>query len=792
MTKRVLPAVLLLLLFPVLLIAQATSGEPPASVDSILAVNASQYGVKYPETFVLLQNRMGIRIEYVVDRGRLQLWISPQAGKSMTYRDRNFSNRDDHSDIFERILLPDLNPADFVKCDYDPFHAVLYFKNQVLHLAHVYDQPVVLLWFEKDGVVDFKTAKDDHPVERTPKVFHVTRADRGYVFDHVALLAGGDGAFQHQLVLDPGRAIYARARLQGGQVLAIAAELQQENIATVAARVLADRLDATLVANEEKIAAALEPGRFTLRGRPAMQKLLDVSRRVALSMQDEHGFMRSTSQYIYYLLWFRDGGMNTAHLALSGWTRPARWQTEFALRNPNSSALDPTGVFYGQLMAGPLTKWEEDGLFYVIWPAFLYWTQSGDDTFAKGEYLKTMEDAMDWLERYSFDPQQGLFYRYYYGESMLTGSRDDGFDNATGAPSNLLPSLYEGQLIRKSYDVYINSLNLACYYMLAAMETGPRADLYLEKAKTLEEHLVGFYQTEDRLPSYGNLVTDKGTVIQAKPYGMDKTDYQWSLSLPPFHPFQPRNFRRFGRSLYEDLRSNPAGIFLSGYNGVLGSLDTELYNEDDIMAALDYLVPQSVQPGKYLPMPNTVPEMVNIQAGDMYHDVRPIVFSITPWLSAVTNLGLRRLPFGLAVRGTTYLDRIDHYEYRGGFVDVTYRGQGGIARVLVNGQPLEGSLQIPEDRLVQGVNRVEVEMSPDFRSTDRLIASTVRLESIQNRRFHVRAFGQNVLTFKGLTKSVKIKSAAGMAVPTQTETDGDITWINFPGRGEFVVTLAAK
>ena len=101
----------------------------------------------------------------------------------------------------------------------------------------------------------------------------------------------------------------------------------------------------------------------------------------------------------------------------------------FALRNPNS-ATHPAGIFYGQLMAGPITKWEEDGLFYVIWPAFLYWTQSGDNSLVRGEYLKTMEDAMDWLERYSFDPRQGLFGRYYYGESMLTGSRDDGFDSA--------------------------------------------------------------------------------------------------------------------------------------------------------------------------------------------------------------------------------------------------------------------------------------------------------------------------------------------------------------------------
>jgi len=125
---------------------------------------------------------------------------------------------------------------------------------------------------------------------------------------------------------------------------------------------------------------------------------------------------------------------------------------------------------------------------------------------------------------------------------------------------------------------------------------------------------------------------------------MDTTDYQWSLSLPMFRPFQPKNFRRYEQSLVQDLKSRPGGMFISGYAAVLTSLDTELHNEDEVMAALDYLVPQSARPGRYLPMPGTIPEIVDMTDGDMYHDVRPIVFSIAPWLSAVTNLGCAACP----------------------------------------------------------------------------------------------------------------------------------------------------
>jgi hypothetical protein len=113
-----------------------------------------------------------------------------------------------------------------------------------------------------------------------------------------------------------------------------------------------------LASNEAALAEDLEYGRFTLRGREEMQKLLDRNRRVALSMQDLDGPMRSTNQYIYYLLWYRDGGMNTAHLAMTGWIDPAGQHVPFALANPNVSVEEPEGRFFGQVMGGPLTKWD--------------------------------------------------------------------------------------------------------------------------------------------------------------------------------------------------------------------------------------------------------------------------------------------------------------------------------------------------------------------------------------------------------------------------------------------------
>jgi hypothetical protein len=49
-----------------------------------------------------------------------------------------------------------------------------------------------------------------------------------------------------------------------------------------------------------------------------------------------------------------------------------------------------------------------------------------------------------------------------------------------------------------------------------------------------------------------------------------------------------------------------------------------------------------------------------------------------------------------------------------------------------------------------------------------------------------------MLTFKGLTKTVQVTSTGGEPVFGKSESKGDITWIDFPGRGDFLVTLPAN
>lgn len=761
--------------------------------EELLAINASQYGAKYPETFVLMQNRRGIRIEYCIDRGNLQLWISPQLGKSFSYEDINWSNRDDHTRVYDRILFPNLSLNDFDSCDYDPFYSVLHFKNQKLHILNLYDEPAIAVWFEKEDVIDVKSFKSDDVIKQDPRSFVIDHHDRGREFEYAAVLGSGSGSFQHQRDFDEGRSIYARANMAPGQLLYIGAELKSEQVEEFT-RALAGRdIEELIQENSNKVDQQSKYGHFRLKNRPEMQKLLDINREIALSMQDKSGFLRSTNKYIYYLLWYRDGGMNASHLAYSGWVDPAGKQANVAILNPNYEYENPENKFYGQIMAGPITKREEDGLFFVVWPAFSHWTMTGDNTYVSGKYLDNMEEGMRWLEEECYDPEMGLFGRYHYCETPLTGSRGDGWDDAVGKPTFKWDSEYQGQTIVRSYDIYINLLNYSVYLMLASMTEGEKHEQYMENAAILEKNMMKFYETGSELLSYGTLLAQDGSVIEAEPWGLDRTDYLWSLAIPVFRPNLPEQYDDLQNAMFRELRNDPQGHFLCAYNAFLTSLDTETFPEDSIMAALDYLVPQSLRPGTYLPMPYTIPEIVDVEDGHPFHDVRPLVYSIAPWLSAVTNLGIRKLPFGVALRATGQLENIRNFQYMEELIDIDYTGSGKISRILINGEEVKNSFQVPDNKVREGSNKILVELSEKPEVSDLLISSTVRLNSLFEDEhmlvYKITAYSQNRLVFKNLQNNILIMDKKGNEVSFQTKEHNGLKYIEFEGRGEYEVLL---
>jgi hypothetical protein len=741
---------------------------------------------------------MGIRIEYDIGAQRLNLWISPSPATSLDYHDRNFSNRDDHTSLFDSISIPSLKLEDFLGCDYDAFHSVLHFKNQTLHLASLYDQPAVLLWFEKPGQVDIKTDKSSRILERTPRRFSIQQTDRDKDLAFVAAIAPGAGSFLHQLEIDQGRSTYARAQLEPGQVLFFAGGLSAQNIPALAQTLTAEPLAEILQRNESLIAEALSRGNIRLRNQPELQKLLDINKRFLLSMQDPEGAQRDTAMSIYYLIWVRNGGMTYPPLAAAGWVDPLRRWNRFELANPTViENEEPRGRMFGQLVNAKINKWEEDGAYYAIFSAFAYWTQTGDKSFLSGENLALLEDAMDWVERRCYDPSNGLFGRYYHSESALYGSRDYGWDNAVGKPAQGTPPVFHGVTIRRSYDLYINLLSYSSYLMLSAAEQGDKAEAYRRKAEALAAKMQPWLDDrQDGLPAFGTLISKDYRPIPAGPYGQinpkDVADYEWALSLPPFTP-RPWEMDRIHTALLRHMQSSPGGYYLAAYFSILTALDTDATDEREIMTLIDYAAQQSYPAGKFLPMPYAMKEMSDAIDGDPYHDIRPETFTSGPWYGTMAAFGVRKLPFGIAVRPTRYLDRIEKYEYQGALIDITYEGQGPLESVSVNGVSLRNTLQIPENTLHQGANTLRVRMGTPVSPEPLLVSSTVRLLAVTRTRksvtYRLETYGKNLLIFRNLSSPPRILGPDGKPVHFERHDQDGRTYIEFEGSGTMQVFL---
>lgn len=764
----------------------------------LLAAATGSLNAQTPPTLVLMHSHMGIRIEYDIGAQRLNLWISPSPTTSLDYHDRNFSNRDDHTSLFDSISIPSLKLEDFLGCDYDAFHSVLHFRNQTLHLASLYDRPVVLLWFEKPGQVEIKTDKSSRVLERSPRIFSIQQTDRGKDLAFVAAIAPVAGTFTHQLVLDEGRSAYARAELEAGQPLLLAGGLSAENIPALVQPLSAQPLAEILNGNEALITEALSRGNIRLRNLPDLQKLLDVNKRFLLSMQDPEGAQRDTAKSIYYLIWVRNGGMTYPPLAAAGWVDPLRRWNRFELANPTViEKEEPRGRMFGQLVNGKINKWEEDGAYYAILSAFSYWTQTRDKSFLSGENLALLEDAMDWVERRCFDPSKGLFGRYYHSESPLYGSRDYGWDNAVGMPGQQWPVTYHGETIRRSYDLYINLLSYSSYLMLSAAEQGEKAEAYRRKAEALAEKLEPMVEeNQEGLPGFGTLISKDFHPVPAGPYGQvnprDVADYEWALSLPPFTP-RPWEMDRIHAALLQHMQANPGGYYLAAYFSILTALDTDVTDEREIMAMIDYAAKQSYPAGKFLPMPFAMKEMSDAIDGDPYHDIRPETFTSGPWYGTTAAFGVRKLPFGIAVRPTRYLDRIEKYEYQGALIDFTYEGEGPLESVTVNGQSLRNTLQIPDNALHQGANSLRVYMGTPATPEPLLVSSTVRLLAVTRTRntvtYKLETFGKNLLIFRNLSSPPRILGPDGKPVRFERHDQDGRTYIEFEGRGTMQAVL---
>jgi hypothetical protein len=748
------------------------------------------------EAAVLMHSRMGIRIEMNLNKDRLELWISPQAGRETSNRYRNFSCRDDHTGIFDQVTFPELRRKKFIRCDYDPFHSEIYFEGQVMHIATLIDKPVVLVWFDREEVVDFKTDKQDSLLEQSPRFFGVRHPDRGLVLDFYAALGGGPAVFQHQPEVMMHRSIYARAVINKEDFLVIGGELSKENVSDIVAGVASVNLKKLLADSEEKIARAIQPGSLVLNGLPEVQKLYDINQRHMLSVQDASGALHAALRYVYYLIWATDGSVCATSMSQAGNQEFLNLWCNYMLANPTQQSSPPGGRFYGQLVNEKITKREEFGSLCAVWPAFMYWGLTGDNRYVSGDQLDLLKYVVEWVERYCYDPEMKAIGTYYIGggsEDPFLGSHDYGYDGAVGSFMNRNPRYprYDRKAILRAYEYGMNLNQYNMYLMLSSVTPEEESRRYIEKAETLARFLKALDSLDS--PAW-YLLKDAGMVL-ARRTGRDAGDNKALFAIQDraaayYMPDYPKKFmdRVTGYRPYTD--STLQHTYACGVYGVLAGLDNEFMNEEDIMQTILVTLPYHIKPSRFIPMPYSMAEYFGAEEGS-FHDIRPQAFSTAPFIAALTNLSIKTLPFGIALRGTKYVKELKDFEYLRGKITVSYSGKGAISGIAMNGKELKYTLQLPDNMVRPGENRINVRMDEKVHGGLSLVYSTVRLKEVSVDKnsviYQVIGYSQNVLVLKNAAGNIKVLGPDNQEVKTTLTPEGNYTFVEFWGRGEYRV-----
>lgn len=738
---------------------------------------------------ILLHNPSGLRVEiHLQDEGNIELWYSPRAERSVSHRDRNFSNRDDHMRLWDAIRLPGLGVADFLHCEYDPFYVTLHFTHQILRLAVSYHAPLIYLDTRASQIVDLKSHRNNQVLVSDPGRFQIRHQERRKRFEFTA--RSRQARFTYQPIIESGRSAHGSACLEPGQLLVIGGDLDEDlsRLDQSITDILSDGYDQTRDQDETAIGKALKAGTFSLRHLPELEKLVEVNRRILLAMQDKQGAIRAAIDRIYYLIWVRDGALSEIFQARSGNAVPLTHWKNFLLANA-TRIEDPAhkGWMYGQL-TNPISKWQEDGLFFAVWTVYEHWTQTG--TAPTQEELFTLAEATDWYERYCFDPVRHLFGRYFAGETAFKGTRDYGIDGMAGKYPDQGGVIFAGQQVIQSFDLYINLLNWNVYLMLAEMATDfKKIRDWKHRAAEIRTALLPLIDKE--VPDYGWLILEDGRIVLAEAPGLSRSDYEWALTITPYFPTHHADGIR--GHLLENILEDPSGQNVAAYYALLQAIDPLDMDQSQRQSAIMLAATPSVQPGETLPMPYTMLEKLAGKLGDPCHNVRPQASSIGPFLATLTGLGLRRLPHGLALRPNLTLKKIEHFEYRGRIIQVFFdENRSGLS---INHAEIPHTWQVPENLLHPGKNVLHFPAAATaFPEAPTLLSSTARLTHIHfhghSITYHFDAFGWN--SFRLVIPPayrLEVQEASGSNMAFKQETIGPCTWVHFDNSGDCLIRL---
>jgi hypothetical protein len=731
---------------------------------------------------IILQNRCGNRLTLMVheDRSELEFVYKPNAARRKDFRARNFSNRDNQTELFPAFTIPDLRAGYVTEFDYDPFVTRVRLQApsmavNTLTMVNILGENVFALSASQPLTLCFRPRRT---FQCQDGLLTEASSDRGE--DFISFLAFDGYEHNRYRVLDDGTHIL---QLYQNDILLVGGEENSSRVHAALHKLRGKSLPELIAANEAALEPVMRKGRIQFADAD-FQRVIDFNKRIIYSGVDEGGACFGAINRIYYLIWNRDGSQTSSMTARAGNPELLKAWAPFILANPairRDSDGRPVAEWL-QMLGTRWTKAEDDGIYYAFLSLFTLLQTTGDDSLLDTADFDRLLGSLDHTIATRFDEKEGLFGSDVRGESDLRTSPNYGYDAVNGSMLHGADNIYDSlPAFARSYGLYhnvnlYNALRMAAVLIEAVPHraTPERAAGYLALAERIGHTVRTKYVNNDGIfhADYERMVdgTMRWIEFTDTDYTPDYWEYAWAVSVGPFFPDVGTALRSAAhvretwpvvtKGGYGYCPWNTLSRFLKEY----GVLDSASYKE---MLADE--VREARLPGGKFPMKDALTE---------YHgwtdSWRPLPFSAGSFLWSTTSLILQSLPRGLAVRASDLVGEARDFHYQTARLDATATGTGDhVATWSINGIEVTGSLQIPENLLRAGRNAVQVTRGSASTAT-RLYASDARLLAVEKTaaglRYVIGASGPVELIFENWNSGEGIEIVRdGAAVTLTTE-----------------------
>lgn len=740
---------------------------------------------------IILQNRCGNRLTMMFkpDGTTLEFVYKPNAFRRKEFWARNFSNRDNQTVLFPSFTMPDIRSTD-ATYDYDPFVTNINIKapsgakNNIVAL-NLADENAFVLSARSPLLLTFKPHTKfevsnglltEKFTERGEEIISFIKFP-GFEQNRFRILADGTYILQ---VLE-------------NDVILIGGEENMYQVNRVCSKLQHINLQQQIVRNEEILKPELAASTIFLRN-PDFKKVLDINKRILLSMVDAGGATFGALSRCYYLIWVRDGSMSTSLMARGGATSYVSDWTKLALNNPSIVRRDDGTEVpeFGQTLGTRWGKSEDDGIFYATLSLFTMFQTTGNNEVLYTDGFKTLLESIDRYLEKTWDNNRNMFGSDTRGETSLQSSPYYGYDAVNGEMyHNFQKEDVNSTPISRSYTLYqqVNTYNLLLMANVL-MANHPEADLERSnRYAALAKELAATIKTKFKTPS-GNLYA--GFELYANgsekwvPFGPD-CDYwetAWANSLGPYYPVPEMQL-----ASAKEIKSDWAKYRNYGYcpwNKLSGYLYEYGMSSNEYEKMLSEQIKDALTLTKKYPMKGAVTEYQKELEG-----WRALPFQIGGLYQSVTAQIIQNMPMGIGVRASNFVDSIHNYKFRSAVISAKQTGKGDVVKsYTINGKEIKHSLQIPSNALRIGTNSIDI--TRDTRSDQfRLYSSTAELLSCSSNgsgiqfEFTNPVVSQLVFENSGKIKSFRFTDKNGRELTFSKSDIGNKLMIELDTKGDF-------